>query len=168
MLSKCFFVALLSRGQLWSMPPGSARLCFCFSASGNVEILLPFMRRKVVTFLCCRVSRGRCICLVSCFNSPIRRWLVRRSASTSFVLACVASNVPGGLLSASPNRSCILGGLALLLLVFRVDTSVIEKSVIFVKELSFLQTAPTDDVFFNRNWARACRGRWAGPGLMLG
>ena len=28
--------------------------------------------------------------------------------------------------------------------------------------------APTDDAFFNRNWARACRGRWAGPGLMLG
>ena len=22
--------------------------------------------------------------------------------------------------------------------------------------------------FFNRNWARACRGRWVGPGLMLG
>ena len=22
--------------------------------------------------------------------------------------------------------------------------------------------------FFNRNWAGACRGRWAGPGLLLG
>ena len=47
---------------------------------------------------------------------------MRRSASTSFVLACIASNVLGGLLSTSPGRSCILGGLALLLLVFRVDT----------------------------------------------
>ena len=70
----------------------------------------------------CRVSRGRCICLVSCSNSPIRRWLTRQSASTSFVFAYIASNVSGGLLPASPGGSCILGGLALLLLVFRVDT----------------------------------------------
>ena len=47
---------------------------------------------------------------------------MRRSASTSFVLARIASNVSGGLLSASPGGSCILRGLALLLLVFRVDT----------------------------------------------
>ena len=33
----------------------------------------------------------------------------------------------------------------------------------FIKELSFPQTAPTDDVFFNRNWA----GR-DGPGLLVG
>ena len=25
-----------------------------------------------------------------------------------------------------------------------------------------------DDAFFNRDWARACRGRWAGPGLLAG
>ena len=25
-----------------------------------------------------------------------------------------------------------------------------------------------DDAFFNRNWAEACRGRWAGPGLLAG
>ena len=74
---------------------------------------------------------------------------MRRSASTLFVLACIASNAPGGLLSASPAGFCILGGLALLLLVFRVDTSVTEKSVIFVKELSFPQTTPTDDAFFS-------------------
>ena len=70
----------------------------------------------------CRVSRGRCICLVSCSNSPIRRWLTRQSAFTSFVLACIVSNVYGGLLSTSPGGSCLLDGLALLLLVFRVDT----------------------------------------------
>ena len=60
------------------------------------------------------------ICLVSCSSSSIKRWLTRRSASTSFVLACIASAGPGGLLSASPGGSGILG--ALLLLVFRVDT----------------------------------------------
>ena len=25
-----------------------------------------------------------------------------------------------------------------------------------------------DDAFFNRNWVGACRGRWAGSGLLLG
>ena len=45
---------------------------------------------------------------------------------------------------------------------------VTEKSVILIKELSFPQTAPTDDAFFNRNWAGACGDRWAGPGLLAG
>ena len=39
--------------------------------------------------------------------------------------------------------------------------SVTEKSVIFVKELSFPQTAPTDDAFFQSDWAGAFGGRWA-------
>ena len=34
-------------------------------------------------------------------------------------------------------------------------SSVTEKSVMFMQELSFPQTAPTDDAFFIRNWARA-------------
>ena len=38
----------------------------------------------------------------------------------------------------------------------------------FIKELSFPQTAPIDDAFFNRNWAGARGGRWAGPGLLAG
>ena len=37
----------------------------------------------------------------------------------------------------------------------------------FIKELLFPQTAPNDDAFFNRDWAGACMGRWAGPRLML-
>ena len=41
--------------------------------------------------------------------------------------------------------------------------SVTERSSLFVKKLSVPQTAPTDDVFFNRNWAGACWDRWAGP-----
>ena len=46
--------------------------------------------------------------------------------------------------------------------------SVTEKSVIFMKELSFPQTAPTNDAFFNRNWAGKCGGHWVGPGLLTG
>ena len=34
--------------------------------------------------------------------------------------------------------------------------SVTERSALFVKEQSFPQMAPTDDAFFNRNWAGAC------------
>ena len=75
---------------------------------------------------------------------------MRRSASTSSVLACIVSNAPGGLLSTSPGGSCVLGGLVLLLLVFRIDTISVERSALFVKELSFPQTEPTDDAFFNR------------------
>ena len=44
----------------------------------------------------------------------------------SFVLACIASTVPGGLLFISTGGSCTLGGLVLLLLVFLVDTIRIE------------------------------------------
>ena len=75
------------------------------------------------SFRACCVSRGRRICLVSCSNSFSKFWLVTRSASTSSLLACTVSNAPrGGRLSTSPGWSCILEGLALLLLVFRVDT----------------------------------------------
>ena len=40
--------------------------------------------------------------------------------------------------------------------------SFIERSSLFVKELSFPQTT-TDDAFFNWNWAGACWDRWVGP-----
>ena len=36
--------------------------------------------------------------------------------------------------------------------------SVTERSVIFIKELSLPQTAPTDDAFSNQNWAGVCLG----------
>ena len=36
-------------------------------------------------------------------------------------------------------------------------------SALFVKELLFPQTAPTDDAFFNQNWAGAGWNRWVGP-----
>ena len=32
----------------------------------------------------------------------------------------------------------------------------------------FPQTAPTDDAFFNGNWAGACWNRWAGNGYAAG
>ena len=136
---------------MWAVPLGSAGLYFCFSTLGSAEILLPFMRGDVVAFLgLSRLPWALHLPSESFSNSPIRRLLVRRSASTSSVLACIVSNVPGGLLTTSPSWSCILGGLALLLLVFRVDTISVEISALFVKELSFPQTGPTDDDFFNR------------------
>ena len=46
--------------------------------------------------------------------------------------------------------------------------SVTERSTLFVKELTFPQTAPTDDAFFNQNWAGACWNRWAGAGTAAG
>ena len=46
--------------------------------------------------------------------------------------------------------------------------SVTERSALFVKELSFPQTALTDDAFFNRNWAGAYRDRWAETGTVTG
>ena len=53
-------------------------------------------------------------------------------------------------------------------LYFELIPSVTEKSVIFIKELSFPHTAPTDDAFFNQNLAGACWGHWAGPGSLAG
>ena len=44
--------------------------------------------------------------------------------------------------------------------------SVAEISALFVKELSFPQTTPTDDAFFNWNWAGAYRDHWAGTGIV--
>ena len=44
----------------------------------------------------------------------------------------------------------------------------------FMKELSFPQTAPTDDAFFQPElgwsvWgAGTCGGRWVGPRLLMG
>ena len=46
--------------------------------------------------------------------------------------------------------------------------SVTEISALFVKELLFPQMAPTDDAFFNRNWAGACWDHWAGTGTVVG
>ena len=111
-----------------------------------------------------RPSCGRCICLVSCSNSFTKRWLVRRSASISFVLECRASCVPpGGWLSTLPCWSCILGGLALLLLVFRVDTiSHWAISFICKGNCRSHRWRQTDGAFFDRNWAGTCWNCWAG------
>ena len=49
-------------------------------------------------------------------------------------------------------------------LCFELIPSVTEKSVIFMKELSFLQTAPTDDAFFLTGIGMK-RVRVAGPVL---
>ena len=81
---------------------------------------------------------------------------MRRSASTSSVLACVASNVLGGRLSTSPGDPASLEDWHCSCLCSEFIPSVTERSTLFVKELSFPQTAPTDDAFFNQDWARAC------------
>ena len=48
--------------------------------------------------------------------------------------------------------SCLCSGLI---------PSVTERSALFVKELSFPQTVPTDDAFFNWNWPGPCLDRLA-------
>ena len=64
-------------------------------------------------FWCCRSSCGCCICLVSSSKSLSKRWLVRRSASTSSVLACrVLRASLAGQLSRSSCWSYVPEGLA--------------------------------------------------------
>ena len=53
-------------------------------------------------------------------------------------------------------------------LYFTLIPSITEISALFVKELSFPQTVPTDDAFFNRNWVGACWDLWAGIGTSAG
>ena len=114
-------VAILSGGLVRIMLPGVVSFSFSIRFSTRVEMLL-FPGNRVLVFFG-RVSRGRRIFLVSCSNSFSKCWLVTRNASTSSVLAYTVSNAPPrGRLSTSPGWSCILEGLALLLLVFRVDT----------------------------------------------
>ena len=118
-----FLIAILSGGgggfvRIMLLSLASLSLSIFFSR--RVEVLLFFLGDGV---LACRASWGCCICLVSCSNSRNKCWLVRQSAFISSVLACRVSSVPpGGRLSMSPCWSGILGGLAWLLLVFRVDT----------------------------------------------
>ena len=118
-LTRHSFIAILPRGYVGVMLPSSAGFSFSVSFSGVCSswgmVLWPSQA--------CRASYRRCICIVSCSNFLSKRWLVRRSAFISLVLAYMVSRAPlGGRLSTSPCWSCILGGLARLLLVFRVDT----------------------------------------------
>ena len=117
------FIAILPSGYVGVMLPSSASFSFSVSFSKRVEVLLFFLGNGIRPSRAYRASYGRCIFLVSCSNSLRKRWLVRRSASISLVLACMVSRAPpGDRLSTSPYRSCILEGLARLLLVFRVYT----------------------------------------------
>ena len=111
-----------SRGWWWAVSPGLTGFSLCFGISGNSIAASFLVWRNIVAFPSLTLFSGCCICLVSCSISSIKRWLTRRSASTSSVLAWIASAGPGGLLSASPGGSGILVGLVLLLLVFLVDT----------------------------------------------
>ena len=89
-------------GLVRIMLPGVASFSFSFRFSTRVRCC-----SSQVTgfwpFRACRVSWGRCICLVSFSNFFNKCWLVMRSASTSSMLTCTVSNVPpGGRLSTSP------------------------------------------------------------------
>ena len=122
LLPQPLLVAILSEGLVRIMLPGVASFSFSICFSMRVEVFL-FSGNKVLVFSGLSCLLGHCIFLVSCSNSFSKCWLVTRTTSTSSVLACTVSNAPpGGRLSTSPGWSCILGGLALLLLVFRVDT----------------------------------------------
>ena len=96
----------------------------------------------------CRTSCGHCICLVSCSTSLIKRWLVRRSASISFVLSCIVSSAPAG----GRLLSCLVGLASLgdwrgSCLYSKLIPSVTERSTLFVKELSFPHTTPTSGLY---------------------
>ena len=92
-----------------------------------------------------------------------------RSASTSFVLP--AKSLTRLREVGCPRRLADLASLEdwhCSCLCFELIPSVAERSALFVKELSFPQTEPTDDAFFNRNRAGACWNRWAGTGTVAG
>ena len=114
-------IVILSRRFIGVVLPGVASFSFsiCFpSRCCYSSRVMRFWPPRAY-----RTSWGRCSFLVSCSNTLSKRWLVRRSASISSVLACRVSSVPlGGRLSTSPCWSCILRGLAWLLLVFLVYT----------------------------------------------
>ena len=122
LLPRPLLVSILSGGLVRIMLPGVASFPFSIRFSTRVEVLF-FLGNRVLVFSGLSCLLGCRICLVSCSNSFSKCWLVKRSASTSSVLACTFSNAPpGGQLSTPLGWSCILGGLALLLLMFRVDT----------------------------------------------
>ena len=115
-------IAVLSGGLVRIMLPGVA-ISPSLSASRQGSRCCSSRVTEFWPFWACHVSWGCCICLVSCSNSFSKCWLVMRSASTSSVLTCTVYSVPpGGRLSMSLGWSCILRGLAWLLLVFRVHT----------------------------------------------
>ena len=120
-LPRPLLVAILSGGLVMIMLPSVASFPFSIRFSTRVEVLF-FSGNRVLFF-----SGMSCLLGVSYFPGELlqlfQQMLVTRSASTSFVLACTVSNAPpGGRLSTPPGWSCILGGLALLFLMFRVKT----------------------------------------------
>ena len=112
-----FLIAILSGGFVRIMLPSLASLSLSICFSRRVKVLLFFLGNGVLAFSGLSRLLGVLHFPCECSNSRSIRWLVRRSASISSVLACRVSSVPpGGWLSG------ILGGLAWLLLVSRVDT----------------------------------------------
>ena len=122
LLPRPLLIVILSGGLVRIMLLGAASFPSSIHFSTRAEVLL-FLDNKVLVFSGLSCLLGRRIYLVNCSNSFNKCWLVARSASTLSLLACTISNMPSrGRLSTPPGWSCILGGLALHLLVFQVDT----------------------------------------------
>ena len=122
LLPRPLLVMILSGGLVRILLPGVASFSFSIRFSTRVEVFL-FSGNMIFVF-------SGLSCLLGASYLPGELFLLfqqvlfmTRSATTSSVLPCTVSNAPsGGRLSTSSSWSCILGGLALLLLVFRVDT----------------------------------------------
>ena len=89
-------IVILSRGFVRVVLPGVASFSFSICFPRRVKVLLFFLVMVFWPPRACRASWGHCICLVSFSNSLSKRWLMRRSASISSILACRASRVPPG------------------------------------------------------------------------
>ena len=137
-------IAILSRGFVRVMLLSLASFSFSICFSRRVEVLLFFLGNGVSAFSGLSCLLGALYLPRELLQlSPNLLWLVRQSASISLVLACRVSSVPPrGRLSTLPCWSCILGGLIGSCLCSKLIPSVTKRSALFVKELSFPQTAP--------------------------
>ena len=115
-------IVILSGGLVRVMLPGVTSFSFSICFSMRVEVLF-LLGNRVLAF-------SGLSCLMGALYLPGELLQLSQQAlvgeterSTSSMLTCIVSGVPPeGRLSTSPGWSCILGGLAWLLLVFRVDT----------------------------------------------
>ena len=121
LLPRPLLVAILTGGLVRIMLPGMASFSFSIRFS-RAEVLLSSGYRVLV------FSGLSCLLRASYFPGELFQLFQQVLVSDAeclhlSVLAYTISNAPpGGRLSTAPGWSCILGGLALLLLVFRVDT----------------------------------------------
>ena len=138
LLPRPLLVVILSEGLVRILLPGVASFFFSIRFSTRVEVFL-FLGNRVFVFSGLLCLLGHCIFLVSCSNSFSKCWLVTpRSCWPAQSLTSLREvGCPHGLtgLASLENwrYSCLCSELI---------PSVAERSTLFVKELSFPQTAP--------------------------